>query len=564
MELSGIKSQIVYTISCIECRRRKIKCDKLSPACSNCLFKKNDCEFPQNAKRKIINLDILNGDGDGNNNVNGNKDEIIKNLLQRCATLEDYLKLTKLEQDFKISEKIESKNFIEMIEKIDRKLHDIAINSNNLDLNLLSQYSSLSSNYSNNVNNNFPSILNEKTHDEVLLNNIISTVFKNFKAICFFLNEKDVDQFFINFKKETLKPIHFKDSLIILLLLSICIRLKKFKCIHIPFDKKENLVEEIFQEYKNRCKDEIFDKNVKCLQIGLLELEFMLGISNFTKDVIIGVHKIIGISKFVKLMEDAKNQKIIEEKNEINLEFEACWLELIRMDSLISISFGTKPGIIDFVNEDIERFKNDKRRYKMASIYINTIKILQKYNNLDNNDEQNLKKLNFNEINNQINILLNVQDLFFLIDVITLYYIQLQILFNENDFNGYTNCLQKCLILIWKVSLNDDSHITRIRWIIELILKNLFNFLMRNFNNNNNNNNNNLNTINENLLLSLSIIICLNNLFSLNNHYNETEDISIKLEKFYPNLNFEYCFELLTNYEKKNPEYFNECRTKTL
>lgn len=511
---SAFQSQTVYTISCVECRRRKIKCDRLAPACSHCLSKKIECQFPSNAQRKIIKIS-----SDDTSEIN-DKDEMIRQLLQRCTTLEDYLKLGKLQQ-IQTSKRVGPKtNFLEMVQNIDTRLHSIAADSSALDPILFAK-------------RNFPQILVAKEQDEVLLHNIIAAVSKSFKAYSFFLRKEDVDQFYENFKQETLEPTHFKDSLIMLLLLSICIRLKKFQCVHIPFDKKEKLVEEIFQEYKGRCHLEVLEKNYKCLQIGVLELEFMIGMDQYREDILVGVHEVVGIGKFIK-WRDGKT----------NPELEACWLELQRMDAIIAISFETRPCITDPVNEDLSVYKSDDRRSKMAPIYINTIKILQKYNN------SGLRDINHQEINDQIDLLYTVQDLFFLLDVACLYHIKLLLHYNQSDFTGYTKTLELFLVRIWKVSLTDDSHMTRIKWGLDLIFRTLLKFLLH------------YKEVNGELTVSLSIIICLNNLFSFGSH--DQEDIAHKLESYCPKLNFEYCFELITNFEKENPHLFPECKTLEL
>lgn len=42
--------------SCIECRRRKIKCDRAHP-CSYCVKTKNDCAYPSPTPRATVNTD---------------------------------------------------------------------------------------------------------------------------------------------------------------------------------------------------------------------------------------------------------------------------------------------------------------------------------------------------------------------------------------------------------------------------------------------------------------------------------------------------------------------------
>lgn len=510
--ISTIRSQTVYTISCIECRRRKIKCDKLSPACSHCLSRKIDCEFPANSKRKIINLE--NGEADGTK-----KDEVIKQLLQRCATLEDYLKLGKLGQ-FQISKKIISKDFIEMVKNIDTRLHRIAEDSTSLDPMLWAK-------------RNFPQILNGKEEDEVLLNNIITEVSQNFKAFKFFLTESDVTLFYENFKEETLEPVHFRDSLIMLLLLSICVRLKKFTCVHIPVDKKDQMVEELYQEFKARSEIETFEKTAKCMQIRLLEVEFMVGMNKHREGIIFGIHETAGLYKFIKWRD-----------GNTNIELEACWVELQRIDAIMAISLGIKPAAPEPVNEDIELFKSEERRYNMAPIFIKNTKIFKTFLN------DGVEKINPDDIQEQIDIMMSVGDLFFLLDVTTLYHIQLQYLYSKRDFKGYTKALENCMALTWKVSLNEESHIRRVRWILQLIFKSLLDFLL------------DYKEVDGELTISLSIIICLNNLFSLDNHLES--DISHKIERYCPKLSFEYCFGLLSKYEEDHPHKFARCVAKDL
>lgn len=50
---------IEKTISCVSCRRRKLKCDRAKPACGTCLRLRHDCEYPERrrnlgAKRRNI------------------------------------------------------------------------------------------------------------------------------------------------------------------------------------------------------------------------------------------------------------------------------------------------------------------------------------------------------------------------------------------------------------------------------------------------------------------------------------------------------------------------------
>lgn len=35
------------TISCVSCRRRKLKCDRIKPKCGTCTRLRHDCEFPE-------------------------------------------------------------------------------------------------------------------------------------------------------------------------------------------------------------------------------------------------------------------------------------------------------------------------------------------------------------------------------------------------------------------------------------------------------------------------------------------------------------------------------------
>lgn len=510
--ISTIRSQTVYTISCIECRRRKIKCDKLSPACSNCLSRKIDCEFPANSKRKIVNLENVEADS-------SEKDEVIKQLLQRCATLEDYLKMGKLEQ-FQVSKKIISKDFIELVKNIDTRLHRIAQDSTSQDPMLWAK-------------RNFPQILSGKEEDEVLLNNIITEVSQNFKAFQFFLTETDVALFYENFKEETLEPVHSRDSIIMLLLLSFCIRLKKFSCVHIPLDKKDQMVEEIYQECKARSEFETFEKTAKCMQMRLLQVEFMVGMNKHRESIIFGIHETAGLYKFIKWRD-----------GETNIELEACWVELQRIDAIMAISLGLELASPESITIDSEFFKSDDRRYKMASIFINNTKIFKKYL------KDGVKNLNPQEIQNQIDIMMGVGDLFFLLDVTTLYHIQLQQLYTVGDFKGYTKALENCMVLTWKVSLNEESHIRRVRWVLQLIFKSLLDFLL------------DYKEVDGELTISLSIIICLNNLFSLDDHLDS--DISQRIERYCPKLNFEYCFGLLSKYEEDHPHKFTRCVAKDL
>ncbi|CCH44618.1 hypothetical protein BN7_4187 [Wickerhamomyces ciferrii] len=545
MDIKTLRPQTVYSISCLECRRRKIKCDKASPTCGFCLSKKIHCEYPSNAKRKIINV------SNGSDSENVDKDQIIKDLLQRVATLEDYLKsspntsisstsssstntmglqarselkanggITNGNGNGSSSSNVGGKDFLEIINHIDYKLSDIARDTGLLDELALAK-------------REFPTILHGKEADEVLLNNIIRTVSANYKAFNFFLDQKDVDLFYENFKQETLEPIHFQDSLIMLLLISICIRLKKFTCACIPIDKKENLIQEIYNEYQNRCNLKILPKDHKSLQIGLLELEFMFGLDVHKDDILLKIHEVIGMAKLIKL----KNQN----KKHLDEEFESCWLELVRMDSILAISFGTSPGIFEPLNsKNLPNFSNDQRRFQIAPIFINTINILQRYN------FYGLNSLNEFEIHEQINRIIATKDLFFFLDLVTLYSIQLQLLFHKRDFFGYTKVLENCLVEVWRVSLNDDSHIIRNKWTLQSIFNSILLFILE------------YKEINNELALSLSIIICLNNLFSIDNH--DPDYISNKLEKYCAKLNLEYCFELVSNFEKQNPQIFGDAK----
>ena len=35
------------TISCVSCRRRKLKCDRAKPTCGTCVRLRHDCEYPE-------------------------------------------------------------------------------------------------------------------------------------------------------------------------------------------------------------------------------------------------------------------------------------------------------------------------------------------------------------------------------------------------------------------------------------------------------------------------------------------------------------------------------------
>ena len=42
---SGIHAE--KTISCVSCRKRKLKCDRLKPKCGTCIRLRHDCEYPE-------------------------------------------------------------------------------------------------------------------------------------------------------------------------------------------------------------------------------------------------------------------------------------------------------------------------------------------------------------------------------------------------------------------------------------------------------------------------------------------------------------------------------------
>lgn len=46
-EKAAMAAAIEKTISCVSCRRRKLKCDRQKPKCSTCTRLKHDCEYPE-------------------------------------------------------------------------------------------------------------------------------------------------------------------------------------------------------------------------------------------------------------------------------------------------------------------------------------------------------------------------------------------------------------------------------------------------------------------------------------------------------------------------------------
>lgn len=44
---SGNKKPSDKTISCVSCRKRKLKCDRIKPRCGTCTRLRHDCEFPE-------------------------------------------------------------------------------------------------------------------------------------------------------------------------------------------------------------------------------------------------------------------------------------------------------------------------------------------------------------------------------------------------------------------------------------------------------------------------------------------------------------------------------------
>lgn len=44
---NGNKKPSDKTISCVSCRKRKLKCDRIKPRCGTCTRLRHDCEFPE-------------------------------------------------------------------------------------------------------------------------------------------------------------------------------------------------------------------------------------------------------------------------------------------------------------------------------------------------------------------------------------------------------------------------------------------------------------------------------------------------------------------------------------
>lgn len=50
-ELPGSTGQGSEPLACVTCRSRKLKCDRVRPACSRCLKVKGECVYPESRRK---------------------------------------------------------------------------------------------------------------------------------------------------------------------------------------------------------------------------------------------------------------------------------------------------------------------------------------------------------------------------------------------------------------------------------------------------------------------------------------------------------------------------------
>ena len=48
---SGSASQGTEPLACVSCRARKLKCDRVKPACSRCIKVSNECVYPESRRK---------------------------------------------------------------------------------------------------------------------------------------------------------------------------------------------------------------------------------------------------------------------------------------------------------------------------------------------------------------------------------------------------------------------------------------------------------------------------------------------------------------------------------
>ena len=54
MDCEAPKDATLEPLSCVTCRSRKLRCDRIKPNCTRCIRLKSDCVYPESRRKPVV------------------------------------------------------------------------------------------------------------------------------------------------------------------------------------------------------------------------------------------------------------------------------------------------------------------------------------------------------------------------------------------------------------------------------------------------------------------------------------------------------------------------------